>query len=165
MNAHFDLSRIAAIADDLDKLLGGDDERLFHDMIVGESDIDRIVQRVHDQIARDEEMLVGITQRQENLAERKKRIEYRKNAAKAFIGKALRTARLTKLELPEVSYSVREGKASLTVVSPDAVPEELCRVKREPNKTAINEAYADKDELPNWLIRLAPMDVVTARTK
>lgn len=165
MNAHFDLSRIAQIADDLDKLLGGDDERLFHDMLLGESDIDRVVQRIHDQLARDEEMLVGIKQRQDNLADRKRRIEHRRDMAKAFIGKVLRAAHLTKLELPEASYSVRDGKPTLTVVDNMAVPDEFCRVKTEPNKTVINEKFADADELPNWLIRLSPTDVVTVRTK
>ena len=61
MNAHFDLTHIARAADELDLLLGGDDdERLFHDMLVGETNIDHIVSRIHEQIARDEEILVGI---------------------------------------------------------------------------------------------------------
>ena len=34
---------------------------------------------------------------------------------------------------------------------------------QEPNKTAINEAFADAKELPNWLVRTVPHDVVTAR--
>ena len=62
--SRLDLSQIARIADDLDTLLAGDDdERLFHDMLVGETDIDRIVLRIHEQVARDEEMLVGIGER------------------------------------------------------------------------------------------------------
>jgi hypothetical protein len=51
------------------------------------------------------------------------------------------------------------------VVDPDAVPDELTRIKREPDKTAINEAYAQSDALPNWLVRIDPVDVVTARKK
>jgi hypothetical protein len=166
MNAHFDLSHIARAADELDLLLGGDDdERLFHDMLVGETDIDRIVLRIHEQVARDEEMLVGIGLREAAIRERKQRISARRDAAKALIGKVLRAGRLSKLELPEVTYSVRDGKPALRVVDPEAVPDELQRVKREPDKAAINEAYQDATELPNWLIRDVPKDVVTARTK
>jgi hypothetical protein len=159
-----DLAELARIADSLEAICG-DDERLFADMLTGETDIDRIILRAHEQIARDAEMLAGIKERAGALSERKARIEARQASGKAFIGKILRTVRLAKLELPEVTYSVRDGKASLKVVDPDAVPLELCRTKTEPDKTAINEAYADAKDLPNWLVRGEAADVVTARVK
>lgn len=164
MNAHLDLRLLAHEAEQLDTLCGGD-ERLFHDMLLGETDIDRIVLRIHEQVARDEEMLAGIKERKAALADRQKRIELRRDNGKAFIGKALRIARLAKLELPEVTYSVRDGKAKLIVVDPDAVPPEFCRVKTEPDKALINESFADTEALPNWLVWEAPRDVVTGRTR
>lgn len=165
MNAHFDLSRIAQTADELDKLLGGDDERLFHDMLLGESDIDHVVSRIHEQVARDEEMLVGIAERKAAISERQDRIKRRAEAGKMLIGKVLRAGRLTKLELPEVSYFIREGKPTLKVVDLDAVPDGFLREKLELDKTKINETYAQSDALPNWLVREPARDVVTARTK
>lgn len=164
MNAHLDLRLLAIEAEQLDTLCGGD-KRLFHDMLLGETDIDRIVLRIHEQVARDEEMLAGIKERKAALADRQKRIELRRDNGKAFIGKALRIARLPKIELPEVTYSVRDGKPSLKVVDPNAVPDELTRVKREPDKAAINEIYASADNLPNWIVREPATDIVTARTK
>lgn len=163
MNAHLDLRILARDAEMLDELCGGD-ERLFADMMLGETDIDRIVSRIHEQLARDDETLLGIKARKAALAERQQRIEQRRDTAKAFIGKALRTARLTKLELPEVTYSVRDGKPKLSVVDPSAVPADYCRTKSEPDKTAINEAFADASDLPNWLVREPARDVVTGRT-
>lgn len=165
MNVMLDLAEIRRTADELDALLGGDDERLFHDMIVGESDIDRVALRIWEQVARDSEMLVGIGERKASLDDRKKRVEARRDAGKAFLGKLLRAAHLPKLELPEVTISVRDGKPSLKVVDPDAVPADLCRTKTEPDKTAINEAYADAKDLPNWLVRSEATDVVTARVR
>lgn len=165
MNAPFALAEIARTADELDQLLGGDDERLFHDMITGETDIDHIARRIYEQMARDEEMLVGITERANALKDRKARVEARRDHSKAFLGKLMRAGRLTKLELPEVTLSVRDGKPSLKVVDPKAVPDALCRIKSEPDKTAINAAYAQAQELPNWLVREPARDVVTARTK
>ena len=53
MNAHVQLAEIARIAEQL-SVLCDDDEQLFHDMLQGESDIDRIVSRIHEQIARDQ---------------------------------------------------------------------------------------------------------------
>ena len=164
MNAHLDLAALKRDAEMLDELCGND-ERLFHDMLLGETDIDRIVLRIHEQRMRDEEMLVGIKERQTALADRKKRIEARAASAKAFIGKALRIARLAKLELPEVTYSVRDGKPSLEVVDVSAVPEEYLTYKPIPNKTQINADFDPAGDLPNWLVVREGGDVVTGRTK
>lgn len=160
---NFDLSHIAQVAAELDAMCDSD-EILFHDMLVGETDIDHIVARIHEQIARDDEILVGIDERQKSLAERKARIARRKDAAKGLIGKVLRTARLKKLELPEVTYSVRDGRPSL-VIDPAAVPDEYQRIKTEPDKKKINDAFMEASILPNWIKREGPKDIVTARTK
>jgi hypothetical protein len=97
--------------------------------------------------------------------DRQRRIEARRDGAKALIGRVLRVGHLTKLELPEVTLSVRDGKPGLKVVDPEAVPAEFCRIKTEPDKAAINETYAQSDALPNWLVREPARDVITARTK
>ena len=164
MNAHIDLNALAREAEGLDQICGGD-ERLFHDMLLGETNIDRIVLRIHEQVARDDEMLVGIAERQRVLGERKKRIEARRDGGKALIGKALRIARLPKLELPEVTYSVRDGKDRLEVTTPLAVPEEYCAVKLVPDKAKINADFAEAKSLPNWLVREPAKDIVTGRAK
>lgn len=164
MNQFIPMRELAQDAEWLDELCGGD-ERLFADMMLGESNIDRIVLRIHEQLARDEEMLAGIKERKAAIAERQKRIEQRRDAAKAMIGKALRIARLPKLELPEVTYSVRDGKAGLEVVDPAAVPEQFLVPKPVPDKRAINEAFEGVDELPNWLVRTPATDIVTGRSK
>ncbi len=164
MSTHLDLNQLAREAEMLDKLCG-DDEQLFADMMEGETDIDRIVLRIHEQLAQDEEMLAGIKERQAAIAERKKRIETRRDNAKALIGKALRIARLPKLELPEVTYSVRDGKPKLEVVDPLAVPERFAIPRPTPDKRIINKFFADIDDLPNWLVRTDAQDVVTGRSK
>ena len=162
MNAPLQRAEITRIAEQLD-MLCGDDEALFHDMIIGESDIDMIVGKLHEQIERDGEMLVGIAARQATLAERKARLTARVVASKAAVGQFLRAAMLTKLELPDATYSVRLGKPTLFVTDPDAVPAEYTRTKVEPDKTAINAAYSPTARLPNWLGRDPGKDIVTAR--
>lgn len=158
------LAEVARIAEQL-AVLCDDDERLFADMIEGETDLYKIVGRLHGQIASDTELLTGITTRQAELAERKRRLSDRVTATKCAIGQFLRAAKLAKIELPEATYSVRDGKPKLEVVSEDAVPEQFCTLIRKPVKAAINEAFADADDLPNWLVREPARDVVTARTK
>jgi len=164
MNAPLELASIKRIAEALAPLCE-DDEQLFHDMIVGETSIDWLVSRLHEQVARDCEMLVGIKERAAALSERKSRIEARVEAFKRQIGMCLRAASLTKLELPEVTYSVRDGKPQLVIVNPDAVPSEYQRIRAEPDKAAINEAFADTEVLPNWLGVEPARDIVSARTK
>lgn len=164
MNAPIQMAEIRRIAEQL-SVICDDDEQLFHDMLTGESDIDRIVQRIYDQMARDEEILAGIKLRMDAIAERKQRITARVAASKAAIGQFLRAAQLTKLELPEVTFSVRDGKPTLRVLSDDAVPEEYCTLVRKPVKAAINEAFEGETDLPNWLQREPARDVVVARTK
>lgn len=158
------LMELARIAAELD-VLCDNDEALFADMMEGETDVHAYVQKLHDSLAADGEMLVGIKARMDDLAERKRRFEARQSATKAAIGKVLRIARLPKIELPEATYSVRDGKPALRVVDPEAVPEGFLRNKPEPDKPAINSAFADAAELPNWLVREPARDVVTARTK
>lgn len=158
------VAEIARIAEQL-AVLCDDDERLFADMLEGETNLYGIVGRLHNQIASDGELITGIAERQADLAERKRRLSDRVTATKSAIGQFLRAAQLTKIELPEATYSVRDGKPGLRVVDPEAVPAELCRTKIEPDKSAINEAFAAADDLPNWLVREPARDVVTARTK
>jgi len=164
MNQMVKLAEIERIAEMLAPYCDGD-EQLFHDMLTGESDIDRVASRIWEQVARDTEILAGIKERKAILAERQDRLERRAEAGKAAIGEVLRRAHLKKLELPEVTLSVREGKPKLEIVDKDAVPASFQRATYAPDKTAINEAYNDSDALPNWLTRLDAKPVVTARTK
>lgn len=158
------LAEIGRIAEQL-AVLCDDDEQLFADMLEGETDLHSIIGKLHNQIASDGELITGIAERMSDLSERKRRLSDRQTATKAAIGKFLRAAMLHKIELPEATYSVRDGKPKLDIVDPEAVPADFQRVKTEPDKTKINEAFADAETLPNWLRREPARDVVTARTK
>lgn len=164
MNAPVQMAEIARIAEMLAPFCDGD-EQLFSDMIEGETDVHYYVARLHGQIASDQELVTGITERAADLAERKRRLSDRMTANKVAIGQFLRAAKLGKIELPEATYSVRDGKSKLEIIDPAAVPPEYQRTKPEPDKTKINEAFADADTLPNWLVREPARDVVTARNK
>lgn len=164
MNAHVKLAEIARVAEMLAPFCDGD-EQLFHDMMTGESPVDQVAGRIWEQIARDQEMLLGIKARQDAIKERRGRIEGRIEAGKRAIGHVLRAAKLRSLQLPEVTLSVRDGSAKLEIVDPAAVPAEYQRQKPEPDKSKINEAFAEAEGLPNWLTRIPATDVVTARTK
>lgn len=164
MNVQIQLAEINRIAEQL-AVLCDDDERLFADMLEGCSDLHEIVSKLHNQYASDGELVTGITERQAELAERKRRLTDRQAATKAAIGKFLRAAMLAKIELPEATYSVRDGKPKLEIVNAEAVPDEYQRIKTEPDKPKINDAFGDAAELPNWLTRHPATDIVTQRTR
>lgn len=164
VNNHVSRTQIEAIAAQLAPMCDGD-EQLLHDMLEGETDLISIAGKLHEQLARDNEMLSGIAERKAALAAREKRIKDRAARVKVEIGGLLRAAKLTKLELPEATYSVRDGKPKLVVVDAEAVPAAYQVAEPVPDKRAINAAFADADDLPNWLVREPATDVVTGRTK
>ena len=158
------LNEIARIASLLAIMCEGD-EVLYADMMEAEAPAHDIIRRMGESIAADQERIAGIKERAADLYERKARYEARVSAGKAAIGVVLRAANLSKVELPEATWSVRDGKPNLSVVDADAVPFEMTRVKQEPDKAAINAAFATAEELPNWLVREPPTDIVTQRGK
>lgn len=165
MNAHLiQRQHIANVAEQIAPMCDGDTE-LLQDMLEGETDFLSIVTCLHEMRARDLEVLEGITARQSDLQTRKKRVEARADKVKEQIGSLLRIAQLSKVELPDATYSVRDGKPALKVVNEAAVPDEFLRQSFSPDKRAINEHFAQLEALPNWLVREPANDVVTARTK
>lgn len=164
MNIQIQTAEIARIADALQAMCG-DDERLFADMLEGETDLHKLINRLHDGIATDLGMVAGIKMRQGDLADRKSRIEARIDAQRGAVISLLQAGRVNKVELPEATYSLRDGKPKLAVIDDAAVPAEYQRTKVETDKTAINEAFADMFDLPNWLTREAAKPVLTMRAK
>lgn len=164
MNIQIQTQEIARIANMLHEMCG-DDERVYVDMLEGETDLHKLVTRLYDGIANDTGMVAGIKARQADLSERKGRIEARIDAQKRAVVSLLQAGKVNKLELPEATYSVRDGKPKLTVVDDAAVPAEYQRTKIETDKTAINENFADAADLPNWLVREDAKPVLTVRVK
>ena len=164
MNVQLQTAEIARIANALHDMCG-DDERCYEDMLAGETDLHKLVNRLHDGIATDLGMVAGIKMRQGDLSDRKSRLEARIDAQRGAVISLLQAGRVNKVELPEATYSLRDGKPKLTVIDDDAVPAEYQRTKVETDKTAINDAFADAGELPNWLTREAAKPVLTMRAK
>lgn len=164
MNIQIARAEIERLAEQIAPMCDGD-ERLLRDMLEGETDLVWLVSRLHEERARDLETLAGIKARKDDLRIREDRIKAREARFKDEIGKLLRAGKLAKLELPEVTYSVRIGKDKLVVTNPLAVPEELNAVSWRPDMTKIKEEFADARSLPNWL-RIDPAkDIVTGRVK
>jgi hypothetical protein len=152
------------IAENLREMCG-DDEDLFADMVHGETNAVEVIARLHNDRAEALELIEGIKARESDLKARRTRLEARDKALKAAIGQVLRAVNLPKVELPEATYSVRDGKPRLEIVDIEAVPAGYLKFTPSPDKQQINADFDAEGELPNWLTRIVASDVVTARTK
>lgn len=162
MNIVLKAQEIARIAGQLAAICE-DDERLFSDMMEGETDLHKLITRLHEGIASDAGMVTGIKERKADLDTRQKRLEARIDAQKGAIVMLMQAGKQSKVELPEVTYSLRDGKPKLVVVDADAVPREYQREKLETDKALINEAFADAEVLPNWLTLEPAKPILTGR--
>lgn len=159
----YDLTAIQVAA--MVAMLPDDDDQLRADMLEGETDLYEMVSKLLGWAEEDEGAIIVLDQQMTDRAERKKRAQDRVANRREMIRALMDIGRLDKIVLPEATISKRPGKPKLDVVNDDAVPEEYQAVKLSPNKSKINEAFADAEELPNWLVRGEARDVLTVRRK
>lgn len=164
MNTNIERAEIARIADALAAACG-DDERLFADMLEGETNLHGLVGRLHNGIAEDDERVTGIKARQAELTERKARYERRIAASRHAIADLMAAGRQSKLELAEATFSLRDGKPKLIAADPEALPAEYQTWTVAAKKKEINADYAGVVDLPNWLTREDGKPTLTVRTK
>lgn len=90
---------------------------------------------------READMMAGAIAAQiAQLELRQERFVRQEKACRDIALKIMNEAALTKLVLPEATYSVRAGQQKLIIKDEDAIPIDFCRIKREPDKTAIKTA-------------------------
>lgn len=96
-----------------------------------------VVRRIEDTKA----LVIGTKDRFEELKARKDRFEYRVEALRNLLFKMMQIAELAKLELPEATLSLRAGQQQLIgEADPASLPDSLCKISRDLNRTAIKEA-------------------------
>jgi hypothetical protein len=142
-----------------------DDDRLLADTIEGETDAYGMLSRLLNGIEREEGDRAALTEQMDARKARRDRCDIRIASLRNAVSAVVQATGLLKLTLPEATVSVRDGKPKLTIVSDDAVPDQYQVVKRSPDKRAINAAFEDADDLPNWLGREAAMPSLTIRRK
>lgn len=125
------------------------DERLFSDMLEGESgDAMDILHRVLRSAVYAEDMADAIGSRIDDLKVRHARFVGRSQALRGAAFAALDALGLPKLELPDLSASVRAGQPAVVITDEAALPDEMFRTTRAPNRTAIGEALRAGTEVP-----------------
>ena len=142
-----------------------DDEELRADTLEGLTDLKEALTLLVRAEASAADKAEAVAARMLVLGSRKARLVHRSEGIRELILTILQTADLKKLELPEATLSQVKGQPQiLGEINPDALPDDLVRIKREPNRTAIKEALLAHRELPGLSLSNAP-PTLTIRVK
>lgn len=125
-----------------------DDELLRADMIEGSTDIHKFLstaERVRQEAVA---MVKGTDLVMADLLHRKRRFERRDEALRRLMFKLLQMAGVRTITLPEATLSLRNGTPSVIITDESALPNDLCRFKREPDKTKIKASLQTGTHVP-----------------
>jgi hypothetical protein len=135
------------------------DEDLRADMLDGETDITRLLTALHRYREDTRALADGSQERLDELLSRKKRLALRTDFISKLMQGILTIAEIRKIELPEVTLSLRNNP-SLLVIDEDIdfkdMPDDLMRVKRELDRKKIREALEQGRNVPGAVLVPAP---------
>ena len=117
-----------------------DDEDLRLDTIEGATDLKELATAIIHALSDARALYDGTQLRMDNLEERQERFKRRGEFLRAMLLKILQQVDVRKLELAEATLSVKAGQQRLVgEVDPSELPDELCKIKREADRTKIRE--------------------------
>jgi hypothetical protein len=125
-----------------------DDETLRSDMLAGETEIEAVMTKLVRMAQEARHDAAAVAQWAGELSIRKARHEAREQAFRSMIEHLLAKANLPKLTLPEATLTVTTKAPAPIIATPELVPDDFMKVKREPDKTAINQHYKQTGQLP-----------------
>lgn len=130
-----------------------EDDELRADTIEGETDAYRVLGKIVA-IERDaNSMVLAIGERARELSARKDRYTRRKDAMRALLLRLLKASDLNKVSLPEATVSIGKGRAGVEIVDESLLPDNVVKLKREPDKTAIKAALDAGEDVPGAVLR------------
>jgi hypothetical protein len=135
------------------RTLCGDDEQAFLDTLDGEADTTeaarRVVRWMNEQAAH-VEANKGLA---ETYANRAKVFEARVHGARNALFHFMQYLGVKSMPLPEATLSISAGTSSLVgEADPAGLPDDLVRIKREPDKTAIKAALEAGRDVPGFTL-------------
>lgn len=125
-----------------------EDETLRLDMIEAETDAKVLLEQLVRKKAEADSYALGIKSYQDELGERRSRMERRSEAAKELMFKIMEAAGIPKLELQEATLSIRNGVPKVIITDEAALPAEFVKLVSSPMKSEIGKALKDGKEVP-----------------
>lgn len=138
-----------------------DDEILRADMLDGSTDIKEVLAALFNSVDDNKTMIVAITDRLQQLSARRARFARRVEFLRGLMLQVMQSADLKKIELVEATLSQRNVPPQIVgEVNADALPDDLCTIKREPNRTKIREALMERREIIGLALSNSPPTLV-----
>ncbi|MET3995008.1 hypothetical protein ABID65_006674 [Bradyrhizobium sp. S3.9.2] len=142
-----------------------DDEILRADMLDGETNIKDVLTTLVAAIDDHKTLTEAISARTQQLAGRRARFARRTEFLRELVLKVLQAADLKKIELAEATLSQRATQPQIIgEVEADQLPDELCKITREPSRTKIREALLKGEVIPGLALSNSP-PTLTINTK
>lgn len=134
-----------------------EDDEAWLATLESETDFNEILTTIVRRIEDTKALVIGTKDRFEELKARKDRFEHRVDTLRELAFKIMHAADLAKVELPEATLSLRAGQQQLVgEADPKDLPDSLCKISRDLNRTAIKEALKTGQEVPGFQISNSP---------
>ena len=119
-----------------------EDEEAWLMTLESETDMDALLTSIVRRIEDSKALVLGTKDRAEELAARRKRFEDRIESLRNLAFKIMEAADVAKLELPEVTLSIRNVAPSVVITDEENLPDIACKFERKPDKAKIKELLA-----------------------
>jgi Siphovirus Gp157. len=114
-----------------------EDEILRVDMLEGSTDLHKFLSTIESYRQEVMALVMGTDLILDDLLQRKRRFERREEGLRRLMFQMLQLAQLRKIELSAATLSLKNGSPRVIITDESAIPDDLCRFKREPDKAAI----------------------------
>jgi hypothetical protein len=141
-----------------------EDATLMADMVAGETDLERVLEKLLNERREAETMALAIKERESDMSERRKRFERKADGAKKIMLQLMEAAQQDKVTLPEATLSVGKARESVEVIDADALPQGFYRSERKPLSKEIMEAFKAGQPVPGAQLRFGSPSL-TVRTR
>lgn len=142
-----------------------EDEESWLLAIESETDLDAILTRIVRQIEDAKALQDGTAERLSELQERKLRFARRIESLRSLAFKMMDAAGLPSKELPEATLSIRKGQPKLIEGDVNELPDELCKISREPDRAKIKDALKAGRTVPGFFTLSNSPPSLTIRIK
>lgn len=134
-----------------------EDDEAWQATLESETDVNELLRSIVWRIDDAKAMVVGTKDRFEELKARKDRYEHRVEGLRELAFKIMQSTELAKLELPEATLSLRAGTQQLIgEADPASLPDDLCKISRDLNRTAIKDALKAGQTVPGFQLSNSP---------
>lgn len=168
MNAHQTFSQEIATAALVVKALQdagiGPDDPDYETLIESECDALERLKRMLRAARMTEANAKALKEMEAEMKERRQRFDNKAETLRAIVKQAMQTLNLPKIEAPDLTASLTSTRPSVVIEDEAAIPPQLCKVVRSPDKTAIKAALEQGEAVPGASLS-APSQTLTVRTR